>query len=84
VPFYVLHYPVLPTIAFYVVQWQAGVTVKMLAVFTGSLVATLAIYELVIRRIGPLRTLFGMKLWPKAPVAEAQRAAATEVMRRRE
>jgi glucan biosynthesis protein C len=82
VPFYVLHYPVLLFIAFYVVQWQAGVTVKMLAVTVGSFVVTLGIYELLVRRIGPLRTLFGMKLWPKTPAAEAQQAAATEMMRR--
>ena len=61
VPFYVLHYPVLLIVAFHVVQWQASVTIKMLAIVAGSLVATLAIYELVIRRIGPLRALFGMK-----------------------
>jgi glucan biosynthesis protein C len=73
---------VLLTIAFYVVQWQAGVTVKMLAVFTGSLVATLAICELVIRRIGPLRTLFGMKLRARERAAEAQQVAAAEVMPR--
>jgi glucan biosynthesis protein C len=78
VPFYVLHYPVLLIIAFYVVQWQAGVTVKMLAVFTGSLVATLAIYELVIRRIGPLRALFGMKGRPSTPVMQSQEATPSQ------
>jgi peptidoglycan/LPS O-acetylase OafA/YrhL len=82
IPFYVLHYPVLLIIAFYVVQWQAGVTVKMLAVSLGSFVVTLGIYELLVRRVAPLRTLFGLKLRPKEPAAEAQQAAATEVMRR--
>jgi glucan biosynthesis protein C len=81
-PFYVLHYPVVLTIAFYVVQWQAGVTVKMLAVTVGSFVVTLGIYELLVRRVGPLRTLFGIKLRRKEPAAEAQQAAATEVMPR--
>jgi peptidoglycan/LPS O-acetylase OafA/YrhL len=61
VPFYLLHQPVIIVIAFYVVQWQAGVTVKMLAVIVGSFVVTLGIYELLVRRIAPLRTLFGMK-----------------------
>jgi glucan biosynthesis protein C len=60
-PFYVLHYPVLLTIAFYVVQWQAGVTVKMLAVTLGSFVVTLGIYQMLVRRVAPLRSLFGMK-----------------------
>jgi glucan biosynthesis protein C len=72
VPFYVLHYPVLLVIAFYVVQWQAGVTVKMLAVFAGSLVGTLAIYELLVRRVAPLRALFGMKAQPRTPVMQPQ------------
>jgi glucan biosynthesis protein C len=60
-PFFLLHQPVIIAIAFYVVQWQAGIPVKLLTVVLGSFVATLAIYELVIGRIGPLRMLFGMK-----------------------
>jgi surface polysaccharide O-acyltransferase-like enzyme len=60
-PFYVIHQPVIFAIAFYVVQWEAGVTVKMLAVTLGSFVVTAAGYELLIRRVAPLRALFGMK-----------------------
>jgi surface polysaccharide O-acyltransferase-like enzyme len=60
-PFYVLHQPVIFAIAFYVVQWEAGVTVKMLAVILGSFVVTAALYELLVRRVAPLRALFGMK-----------------------
>ena len=60
-PFYVLHQPVIFAIAFYVVQWEAGVTVKMLAVTLGSFVVTAALYELLVRRVAPLRALFGMK-----------------------
>ena len=60
-PFYVLHQPVIFAIAFYVVQWQAGVTIKMLVVTLGSFVVTAALYELLVRRVAPLRALFGMK-----------------------
>jgi len=60
-PFFVVHQPVVLAIAYFVVQWNTGLLPKMLAVAAGSLVATLAIYKLVIRRIGPLRALFGMK-----------------------
>jgi peptidoglycan/LPS O-acetylase OafA/YrhL len=60
-PFFMLHQPVIMAIAFFVVQWSAGIPVKLAAVVTGSFVVTVAIYELVIRRIGPLRTAFGMK-----------------------
>jgi hypothetical protein len=66
-PFFLLHQPVIMAIAFYVVQWDAGIPVKLLVVVLGSFVVTLAIYELVIRRVGPLRTLFGMKRPRGAP-----------------
>jgi glucan biosynthesis protein C len=61
VPFYLLHQPVIWAIAFYVVQWQAGVMVKMLTVVLASFAVTMGLYELLIRRVGPLRALFGMK-----------------------
>jgi len=61
VPFYVLHQPVIVVIAFYVVQWQAGVTVKMLVVLLASFALTIGIYELLIRRLPILRIAFGMK-----------------------
>ena len=60
-PFFVLHQPVIIVIAFYVVQWSAGIPLKMLVVVVGSFIATLAIYELIIRRVVPLQVLFGMK-----------------------
>jgi glucan biosynthesis protein C len=74
-PFYVLHYPVVLTIAFYVVQWQAGVTVKMLTVTLGSFVVTLGIYELLVRRVAPLRAMFGMKAGVTPPASQPQEAA---------
>lgn len=60
-PFYVLHHPAVIITAFYVVQWQTGVTVKMLAVVAGAFVVSIGLYELAIKRFGPLRTMFGMK-----------------------
>jgi glucan biosynthesis protein C len=71
VPFYVLHQPVIVIIAFYVVQWQAGVTVKMLAVVLASFVVTAGIYGLLIRRVAPLRALFGMKAPARLPTAQS-------------
>jgi glucan biosynthesis protein C len=47
--------------AFYIVQWQAGVTVKMLTVILASFVVSAALYELLVRRVASLRALFGMK-----------------------
>jgi glucan biosynthesis protein C len=61
VPFYLLHHPVIIGIAFFVVQWNAGIMVKYLVVVLASLLVTLGLVELVIKRIGLLRGLFGMK-----------------------
>ncbi|MFC2046028.1 acyltransferase family protein [Chloroflexota bacterium] len=60
-PFYLLHHPVIIGIAFFVVQWDTGTTVKYLAVVIGSLLVTLGLVELVIKRVNVLRGLFGMK-----------------------
>jgi hypothetical protein len=43
------------------VQWDAGISLKLLVVVTGSLLVTLGLIELVIKRIPLLRSLFGMK-----------------------
>jgi peptidoglycan/LPS O-acetylase OafA/YrhL len=73
-PFFLLHQPVIVVLAFYVVQWQAGIPEKLVIVVLGSFVATLAIYELVIRRLGPLRALFGMKARSTIAAGEPQEA----------
>jgi len=73
-PFFLLHQPVIIVIAFYVVQWDAGIPVKLVTVVLGSFTVTLAIYELVIRRVGPLRALFGMKAAAKPLAVQLQEA----------
>jgi peptidoglycan/LPS O-acetylase OafA/YrhL len=59
-PFYLLHQPVIIAIAFFVVQWDAGIAPKLLVVVLGSLAVTLALAE-VVKRIGALRGLLSMK-----------------------
>lgn len=71
-PFFVLHQPLIVIIAFFVVQWEAGILAKLLTVVLGSFVATVAIYELLIRRMSPLRRLFGMKASIRLPAAQPQ------------
>jgi hypothetical protein len=46
-----------------------GIFPKLVTVVIGSLLVTLALYEFVIRRVGFLRTIFGMKATagPSAP-----------------
>lgn len=60
-PLFLIHQPVIIAIAYYVVQWEAGILVKLPVVLLGSLAVTLAIFEGVIKRVGPLRAFFGIK-----------------------
>ncbi len=63
-PFFVLHQPVIIILAFFAVQWQAGLGIKLLFVVIGSFCVTLGIYEFLIRRVALLGQLFGMKKIP--------------------
>ena len=60
-PFFFFHQPVIILIAFYVVQWQAALPIKLLVVVIGAFAVILGIYELLVRRINPVRALFGMR-----------------------
>jgi peptidoglycan/LPS O-acetylase OafA/YrhL len=60
-PFYLLHQPVIIVIAYFVVQWDVGITLKLLAILVGSLLVTLGSIELLIRPFKVTRMLFGMK-----------------------
>ena len=60
-PFYLLHHPVIVGIAYFVVQWETGIPVKVLVVVIASFLITLGLIELLIRPFKPMRRLFGMK-----------------------
>jgi hypothetical protein len=60
-PLFVLHQPVIMVIAYFVVQWEAGILVKLLVVVFASFLITLGLVELLIKPFGPIRMLFGMK-----------------------
>jgi hypothetical protein len=74
-PFFVIHQPVILAVSYFVVQWQAGITIKLLAVILGAFVLSIGLTELVIKRIGFLRLLFGMKVRPRTPVMQPWEAA---------
>lgn len=61
VPFFVVHQPVIIVIAYFVVQWDAGVLPKLLVVVLGSFAVSLGLYQLLISRVSLLRATFGMK-----------------------
>lgn len=65
-PFYILHLPVLTLVALAVTPLDAGVLIEYVLVVVVSALATLAIYDLIVRRIGLLRFCFGMKpVWAR-------------------
>jgi glucan biosynthesis protein C len=70
-PFYLLHQPVIIVIAYFAVQWDAGVTSKMLVVVLGSLLVTLGLIEFAIKRVNVLRRLFGIRTRRRAMPSKA-------------
>ena len=60
-PFFFVHHPVIIFIAFYVVQWEVNLLIKLLVVLISSFALSLGFYELLVKRINPVRTLLGMK-----------------------
>ena len=75
-PFYVLHQTVIISIGFYVVQWDLGVMPKYLIIAATSFIGIIAIYELLVRRLKPLRFLFGMRLARRKNASGQVRAPA--------
>lgn len=68
-PFYVLHLSVLYLIALPLIASGAPAVLSFCVSVLFTVVVTFAIYELVVRRIGVLRLLFGLHRVPKAAVA---------------
>lgn len=60
-PFFVLHQPVVIVFAYFVVQWNMALLPKLLILLVASFAVTLALVEFVIKPVGVLRMLFGMK-----------------------
>ena len=59
-PIYVLHMLVLTFVAFFVVRWDASLLAKFLSIVSLTVAVTLLLYDLLIKRIGVLRLLFGL------------------------
>lgn len=68
-PFYILHQPVIVVIAYFVVQLAAPAPLKYLLTVVSAFAIIVALYEYVVRPVGVLRFLFGMK--PKAKKTSA-------------
>ena len=66
-PVYIIHMPILSLIAFWVVRLDMPIAPKFLLIVVASLAASLAAYELLIRRVGVLRLLFGLNAGGSPP-----------------
>jgi glucan biosynthesis protein C len=71
-PFYILHQMVIVIVAYFVVQTGLAIPFKYGITAVISFAVIVALYELLVRRIGVLRFLFGMR--KKAATSESRRA----------
>lgn len=60
-PFYVLHQTVIVSLAYYIIQWNASIGLKMIALLLSSLLIILLIYRLLIYPFKISRLVMGMK-----------------------
>jgi len=73
-PFYILHQTVIVIVAYFIVQTGLAIPLKYGITVIASFAVIVGLYELLVRRIGVLRFLFGMR--KKAAAPESRRAAA--------
>jgi peptidoglycan/LPS O-acetylase OafA/YrhL len=68
-PVYILHQTVIIGIAYFVVHQPWAPWTKYWVVLAGTLVGCVALYQLVLRRVAPLRFLLGIKLHPSPDIS---------------
>ncbi|RZM80140.1 hypothetical protein C3B51_13275 [Pseudoalteromonas rubra] len=74
-PFYIVHQTVIVALAYYIVQWDAGIAIKSLSLLCSSLLICVVICLFVIRPFNLTRYLFGLKTTKPKP---AQSVAVSE------
>jgi surface polysaccharide O-acyltransferase-like enzyme len=60
-PFYILHQTVILAIGFHIIRLDAPLWLEYLIIVLSSFVVTMALYELLVKRLNVLRFLFGLK-----------------------
>lgn len=60
-PVYVLHQTVIVMLGYYVIRWQGGMMPKYFFISLVSIAITVVLYDALVRRLGFLRFLFGMR-----------------------
>jgi peptidoglycan/LPS O-acetylase OafA/YrhL len=73
-PVYIIHMPILSLIALWAVTLGIGILPKFFLITLASLAVALLIYEWLIRRVGLMRLLFGLRNAPQRAPPKAQSA----------
>ena len=60
-PLYILHQPIVVTVAYFAVRWNVPMAVKYVAIVAISFAVMFAVYDLLVRRTAATRFLFGMR-----------------------
>lgn len=68
-PLYILHHAAIVAASYWIVKWNAGVTVKFLSISIIALMLAVALYDVLVKRTNISRLLFGMKAMrrPESP-----------------
>jgi len=66
-PFFILHQSVIILFGFYVIDWGLSGLLELATIVIGTFIICGLLYELLIKRINILRTLFGLKWVKKTP-----------------
>jgi glucans biosynthesis protein C len=68
-PFYILHQTLIIILAYYLMNWQAGVAVKFIIISTATFLICWFMYAFIIRSSSITRLLFGLKIGAKHQTA---------------
>ncbi|HSB66415.1 MAG TPA: acyltransferase family protein [Anaerolineales bacterium] len=80
-PFYILHQPVVLSVAFFAVHWAFPDVLKFFIILGASFGIVMVLYEFMVRRFNPLRFLFGMKPTRRDLQVQAQEPQGAEPAR---
>ncbi|RJP14290.1 MAG: acyltransferase [Candidatus Abyssobacteria bacterium SURF_5] len=61
-PFYIIHHTIIVVIGYYVVQWNLRGMSKFFVITTASLIVTILLYDIFVKRANVTRFLFGMRV----------------------
>jgi glucans biosynthesis protein C len=75
-PFFVIHHPAVVLVAFFVIQWDAGLWVKFAAQLVIAFTLTMAVYEIGVRPFNPVRRIFGLGPHRRRARGDAESPAA--------